>query len=107
MPESGDVVLVTLKFTDGGGYKRRPALVLYGEFGNLIVAGITSNTRMGGISLSVEDGAIKPSVIKLNYLFTIPDHAIEKYLFPLSIDKRREVLSGFMTRLRALDPDQT
>jgi mRNA interferase MazF len=102
MPESGDVVLVNLRFADGDEHKRRPALVLYREYANIIVAGITSNTRMGGVALSESDGAIKPSVIKLNYLFTVPDHAIEKFLFPLSIAKRREVFDGFIERVGAL-----
>ena len=102
MPESGDVVLVNLKFVDGDEYKKRPALVLYKEYGNLVVAGITSNTRMGGIQLSESEGAIKPSVIKLNYLFTIPGHAIERYLFSVGVEKRRTVFDGLIERMRVL-----
>lgn len=102
MPEPGDVVLVNLKFVDGDEYKKRPALVLYTEYGNLIVAGITSNTRKGGIMLSESDGAIKPSVIKLNYLFTIPGHGIERYLFTLGMEKRRAVFGGLTERLSGL-----
>lgn len=102
MPDPGDIVLARVRFTDADEEKKRPALVLYTEYGNIIVAGITSNTRMGGIELSVADGAIKPSVIKLNYLFTIADHAIDKHLFTLSREKRSLVRAALMERLEGL-----
>ncbi len=35
------------------------------------VAGITSNPHMKGIALTTVDGAVKDSVIKTNYIFTI------------------------------------
>ena len=38
------------------------------EFDNIIVAGITSNKSMNGISLTKQEGAVKDSVIKLNYI---------------------------------------
>jgi mRNA interferase MazF len=63
--------------------------VLFEEYGNFIVAGITSNLRMEGISLSKAEGAIKESVIKLNYIFTISNKMIVKKLFSLSIEKKK------------------
>ncbi|MCL2477360.1 type II toxin-antitoxin system PemK/MazF family toxin [Candidatus Bathycorpusculum sp.] len=82
MPKSGDVILVTIQFTDTSEVKTRPAIVLFEEFGNLIVAGITSNLKMKGIPLSKSEGAIKYSVIKLNYLFTISTEMTKKSTFP-------------------------
>ena len=71
MFNSGDVVLTKVQYTDTGEVKTRPALVLFEELGNVVVAGITSNTQMQGISLTKKEGMIKNSVIKLNYIFTI------------------------------------
>lgn len=42
----GDVVLAEVPFTDYPQGKLRPALVLFEEFDNVVVAGITSNLSM-------------------------------------------------------------
>lgn len=49
MPRSGDAVIACVQFADSGQIKRRPAVVLFEELGNSIVAGVTSNVRMKGI----------------------------------------------------------
>ena len=78
MLKLGDVILCEIQFTDTYEIKNRPALVLYEEMGNIVVAGITSNTKMKGIPISRKDGAVKDSIIKLNYIFTISEKMIEK-----------------------------
>lgn len=100
--KSGDVVLADVQFTDTFEIKKRPALVLFEELGNVVVAGITSNTEMKGVSLSKKDGAIKNSVIKLNYIFTISQAMIEKAVFSLSVDKKKEVYEALVGKLNAL-----
>jgi hypothetical protein len=70
MYKSGDVVIVKMQFADTFEIKSRPGLVLYEEYGNYIIAGITSNLSMKGIRLTRKEGMIKDSVIKLNYIFT-------------------------------------
>ena len=102
MLKSGDVVLADVQFVDTFEVKKRPALVLFKELGNVIVAGITSNTEMEGVSLLKKDGAIKDSVIKLNYIFTISQSMIEKALFSLSADKKKEVYDALIGKLNAL-----
>ncbi len=89
MYKSGEVILAQIQFTDTFEIKKRPAVVLFEEFGNFVVAGITSNLRMEGISLSKDEGAIKESIIKLNYIFTITNKMIVKKLFSLSIEKKK------------------
>ncbi len=89
MYKSGDVILAQIQLTDTFEIKKRPSVVLFEEFGNVIVAGITSNLRMEGISLSKDEGAIKESIIKMNYIFTISNKMIVKKLFFLSIEKKR------------------
>src|SRR3989338_113427 len=89
--KSGDVVLANFQFTDTFEIKKRPALVLFEELGNVVVAGITSNTSMKGISLTKKDGAIKDSIIKLNYIFTISQASIKKKLFTLNRQKKTEL----------------
>ena len=98
----GDVVLANVQFTDTFEVKKRPALVLFEELGNVVVAGITSNTEMKGISLMKKDGAIKDSVIKLNYIFTISQTMVEKMLFSLSAGKKKEVYDALVGKFDAL-----
>ena len=99
MYKFGQVVLVQVQFTDSLEVKKRPALVLFQEFGNVVVAGITSNLKMKGVLLTREEGAIKKSVIKLNYLFTVSEMMIEKVLFEVSEQKKELVRKGFLSRL--------
>ena len=51
MLKSGDVIIAQIQFTDTFEIKKRPALVLFEEFDNIVVAGITSNLEMKGILL--------------------------------------------------------
>ena len=102
MPKAGDVVLANIQFTDTFEIKKRPALVLFEEFDNVVVAGITSNLEMKGISLTKREGAIKESVIKLNYIFTVSKLMIEKRLFSLSNEKKKEVYEELVNKLKAL-----
>ena len=68
MLKAGDVILTQIQFTDTFEVKTRPALVLFEELDNIVVAGITSNKKMKGISLTKKEGAVTDSVIKLNYI---------------------------------------
>ncbi|HLH86537.1 MAG TPA: type II toxin-antitoxin system PemK/MazF family toxin [Thermoplasmataceae archaeon] len=102
MPEPGDVILVRVKFTDSDESKIRPALILFEDFGNIIIAGITTNTRMSGISISKSEGAAQDSVIKLNYIFTITNAAVIKTVFRLTSEKRSLVFDEFMKKLSVL-----
>ena len=99
MPKLGDVVLATVQFTDTFETKKRPAVVLFAEYGNVVVAGITSNTEMDGIPLTQKEGAMKDSIIKVNYIFTISEKMIEKHLFSLTPEKKKMLVSEIMKRL--------
>ncbi|MHA1611617.1 MAG: type II toxin-antitoxin system PemK/MazF family toxin [Promethearchaeota archaeon] len=98
----GDVILATIQFTDTLETKTRPAVVLFKEYDNVIIAGITSNLHMKGIPLSVEEGAIKPSIIKLNYIFTISEVMIKRKLFSLRKDKKNQIYYGLISKLVGL-----
>lgn len=99
MYKSGDVILAQIQFTDTFEIKKRPSVILFEEFGNVVVAGITSNLRMEGILLSKDEGAIKESIIKLNYIFTISNKMIVKKLFSLSIEKKKLLYEELIKRL--------
>jgi mRNA interferase MazF len=99
MPEAGDIVIAKVQFTDTAEIKTRPALILFEEYGNVVVAGITSNVKMKGIPITVSEGAVKDSVIKLNYLFTISEEMVYKTVFRLSREKRDLVFSELMRKL--------
>lgn len=59
MPDSGDVVLAWVQFADSQEVKQRPAVVLYKEHGNFVVAGVTSNLKMKGIPLTKNEGPLR------------------------------------------------
>jgi mRNA interferase MazF len=103
MLKSGDVIIAQIQFTDTFEIKRRPALVLFEEFDNVVVAGITSNLEMSGIPLTKKEGAVKNSVIKLNYIFTISKAMISKTLFHLNKEKKRIVFNELTKRLNELN----
>ena len=103
MLKSGDVIIAQIQFTDTYKIKRRPALVLFEEFDNVVVAGITSNLEMKGIPLTKKEGAVKDSVIKLNYIFTISKAMISKTLFHLNKEKKRIIFDELTKRLNELN----
>ena len=102
MTKAGDVILTQIQFTDTFETKTRPALVLFEEQGNIVVAGVTSNLEMKGIPLTKKEGAVKDSVIKLNYIFTVSKTMISKTLFHLNKEKKRMVFDELTKRLNEL-----
>jgi len=96
----GDVVLTQIQFVDTLEIKTRPAVILFEEEGNVVVAGITSNINMRGVPLTKKEGAVKDSVVKLNYIFTISEKMIKKHLFSLSEQKKKLIVSELMKKLR-------
>jgi mRNA interferase MazF len=103
MLRPGDVILAKIQFVDTNEVKTRPAVVLFEERDNVVVAGITSNLKMDGVPLRKSDGAIKDSVIKVNYIFTVSTAMVYKVLFSLSSRKKKEVFDALIKRLDPLD----
>ena len=101
MHKLGEVILAEVQFTDLVETKIRPAVVLFEEYGNIVVAGITSNTQMQGIPLTKTEGAVKESIIKLNYIFTIAAAMIKKELFSLSAEKKKLLVDQLIKKLQA------
>src|SRR3989344_2917542 len=98
MLKFGDIIIAQVQFTDTFEIKKRPALVLFEEYGNVVVSGITSNIEMKGIPLSKKEGAIKDSIIKLNYIFTISEKMIKKVLFSISSEKRKTIVDELIKK---------
>ncbi len=103
MYKPGDVILAKVQFTDTFEIKTRPALVLFEEFDNIVVAGITSNVGMKGIPLTKKEGSIKDTVIKLNYIFTISKQMVSKLLFHISSEKKKQVYRELVNKLSSLE----
>lgn len=99
MHSFGDVILAEVQFADTFEIKSRPVLVLFEEYGNIVTAGITSNLNMNGIRLAKKEGAIKDSIIKLNYIFTISENMIKKDLFRISEEKKKIIKEEFIKRI--------
>ena len=102
MLKAGSVVLARVQFTDTFEIKTRPAVILFEEHNNVVIAGITSNTQMKGIPLTKKEGAINDSVIKSNYIFTISKVMIVKELFSLTKEKKQILYSELVDKLSAL-----
>ncbi len=104
VPRSGDVIIARMQFTDSEGSKIRPALVLFEELGNVVIAGITTNLKMKGIPITVKEGAAQESMIKLNCILTITNETIIKTVFHLSPEKKRLVFKELAKRMQELGP---
>jgi mRNA interferase MazF len=102
MLKAGDVIVASVQFTDTAEVKTRPAVILFEELGNVVIAGITSNLKMKGIPLTRSEGALRDSVIKLNYIFTISDEMVSKVVFHLSKEKKRVIFDELSKRLDGL-----
>ena len=102
MFKAGDVIVASVQFIDTPEVKTRPAVVLFEELGNVVIAGVTSNLKMKGIPLSKSEGAIKDSIIKLNYIFTISNEMVSKVLFHLGKEKKQLIFDELCKRLDGL-----
>ena len=56
---------------------------------------------MKGIPLTRKEGAVKDSIIKLNYIFTVSERMIKRSLFNLSAEKNKLIIAELMKRLKA------
>ena len=102
MLKAGDIIVASVQFTDTAEVKIRPAVVLFEEMGNVVIAGITSNLKMKGIPLTKSEGALKDSIIKLNYIFTISDEMVSKVILHLSKEKKRFIFDELNKKLNGL-----
>ncbi|QQG38773.1 MAG: type II toxin-antitoxin system PemK/MazF family toxin [Candidatus Woesearchaeota archaeon] len=100
MHSFGEVILAQVQFVDTFEIKTRPSLVLFEEKGNVVVMGITSNLNMEGVPLLRKEGAVRDSVVKINYIFTISEKMVKKVLFTISNEKKKLVLAELMKRLK-------
>ena len=95
----GDIIIAEVQYTDTFEIKKRPALVLFEEYGNVIVMGVTTNPNMKGIPLTKKEGAIENSILKLNYIFTISEKMVKKFLFSISKEKKDLIKAELMKKL--------
>ncbi len=99
MHKFGDVLLAEVQYVDTFEVKERPALVLFEEHGNIVVAGVTTNVGMEGVPLSTKEGMRFDSVIKLNYIFTISESKVKRKLLEISQEKKNIIRQELMRRL--------
>ncbi len=57
---------------------------------------------MQGVPLSMDEGAIKPSVIKLNYIFTVSEVLVKRKLFSLGPMKKQQIFDALTLKLSGL-----
>ena len=94
----GDIIIAQIQFIDSLELKSRPALVLFEEGGNIVIAGISSNLERTGVKLLKKEGAVKDSIIRLNYIFTISEKTIDsinqQYCSSLKLKQWLEILEN-------------
>jgi len=95
----GDIILAQIQYTDTFETKVRPALVLFEEMGNIIVAGVTSNLKMKGIMLTTKEGMPKKSIIKTNYIFTISEKMVYRFITQLSKNKKKIIKNKIIDKI--------
>jgi len=95
----GDVVLAEVQYTDTFDIKKRPSLVLFEEMGNVVVAGITCNLKMKGVLLTKKEGLPKDSIIKLNYIFTVHEKMIKRFLLEVSKEKKEMIRKELISKI--------
>ena len=87
--ETGSIVLLSFPFTDGTGYKRRPALVLKDcEDGDMLVCRITSKIYRSKYDVYLDDwlifGLKLPSVVRIHKMATLETDMIETIMGQIS-----------------------
>lgn len=102
MYKAGQIVLANVQFVNIPQSKIRPALVLFTEKSNIIVAAITSNTNMKGIRLGKLEGLQKDSTVKTNYIFTFSSNKIIKPLLSIPYRKKLEVREDLVKNINQL-----
>ena len=95
----GDILICQVQFMDTEEIKTRPVYVLFQEFDSVVVIGITSNPHVVGVPLSKEEGMIKDSIIKLNYIMTISEKMVKKYVCSATEEKKRIVKNELLKRI--------
>lgn len=95
----GQIILAEIQYTDTFEIKIRPALVLFEEQGNIVVAGITSNLKMKGIPLTKREGLPRDSIIKLNYIFTISEKMVKRFLINISEEKKKTIKNELIKKI--------
>ena len=66
----------------------------------VVVAGITSNLRMKGVLITKKEGLPKDSIIKLNYIFTISEKMIKKFLLNISEEKKKLIKKELIEKIK-------
>lgn len=102
MFNAGEVVVANVRFPGSEALRSRAALVLFEDYDSVVIAGITSNPYTKGIPLTKKEGALRDSVIKLNYVFTVNRETLSRPLFKLSKEKKKLVFSQFLKLLSGL-----
>ena len=81
--KKGDIVVIPVPFTDNATVKKRPAVVLFNDVGDVLVAQITSKIYHDNLSFKLMSSDMsvplpKQSYVRLYKLFVMQEHLIEK-----------------------------
>jgi len=87
----GDVVLLRFPFTDGKGYKKRPAMVVADtQDGDVVLLRITGQIYDSRYDIKLTDwrkaGLKLPSVVRIHKIVTLNENLIDKKMGKISPD---------------------
>jgi mRNA interferase MazF len=105
----GDVLLVPVVFSDGGGHKKRPVVIVYDSGdADLLVAPVTSQAARSPRDVPVVNwqraGLRLPSIVRLEKLATVEKSTVVKKMGRLAPDdgeKVKTVLKQFFADILA------
>jgi len=86
----GDIVLLRFPFTNGVGFKQRPAVVLADtQDGDLLMARVTSRIRNGPREVTIQDwqtaGLLRPSQIRIHKIASLEVLLVVRSMGTLSL----------------------
>ncbi len=105
--EFGEIVLLQFPFTSGGGYKKRPALILFDSGdADIIVARMTSQMKTDAYDVEVKNwrtaGLKLPSIVRLHKIATLEKVLIDQKIGDLQPDDAAEIRKQIVEILRKI-----
>lgn len=103
----GEIVLLQFPFTAGGGYKKRPALILFDSGdADVIVARVTSQAKTDSYDIEIKDwrtsGLRIASIVRLHKVATLEKTLIDQKIGHLSTSDATEIKKQIIEILKKI-----
>ena len=107
--EIGTIVLLKFPYTDGTGFKRRPALALYdSEDGDIVVCRITSRIYQSPHDIYLDEwakyGLRLPSIVRVHKMATLEKYLIETIMGKIDATVLNTVRKAYISIINETEP---